>query len=100
MMHREFIEAARGLGVPTWGLIFFYIVPNTLGPIIVYTTLSIPAVMLQEAFLSFLGLGVQAPGASWGTLIAEGSQQLVVYPWLLIGPGLLMALTIFSLNFL
>ncbi len=97
---REYVEAARGLGVRTPRLLARHIVPNALGPIIVYATLSVPAVMLQEAFLSFLGLGVQAPRASWGTLIAEGTQQIVVYPWILIGPGLVMSATIFSLNFL
>ena len=100
LRHREFVEAARGLGASTPRILFRHIVPNTLGPIIVYATLSIPAVMLQEAFLSFLGLGVQAPRASWGTLVAEGYKQIVVYPWILVGPGLVMALTIFALNFL
>ncbi len=100
LKHREFVEAARGLGVRTPRLLARHIVPNALGPIIVYATLSVPAVMLQEAFLSFLGLGVQAPRASWGTLIAEGAQQIVVYPWILVGPGLVMSLTIFALNFL
>jgi len=76
-----------------------HIVPNTLGPVVVYATLLVPSVMLYEAFLSFLGLGVQAPRASWGTLILEGSQQIVVYPWILAGPGAIMALTIFALNF-
>jgi oligopeptide transport system permease protein len=100
LKHREFVEAARGLGVRTPRLLARHIVPNALGPIIVYATLSVPAVMLQEAFLSFLGLGVQAPRASWGTLIAEGAQQIVVYPWILVGPGLVMSSTIFALNFL
>lgn len=100
LRHRDFVEAARGLGVSTGRILLRHIVPNTLGPIIVYTTLSIPGVMLQEAFLSFLGLGVQAPRASWGTLVSEGAKQLVVYPWILVGPGALMAVTIFALNFL
>jgi oligopeptide transport system permease protein len=100
LRHREFVEAARSLGVPTSKILFRHIVPNTLGPIIVYTTLTIPAVMLQEAFLSFLGLGVQAPMASWGTLIDEGAKTLIVYPWILIGPGIIMSVTIFALNFL
>ena len=97
---REFVEAARCLGAPTPRIIFRHIVPNTLGPVIVYTTLSVPSVMLTEAFLSFLGLGVQAPLASWGTLVSEGASQIVVYPWTLIGPGVVMSLTIFALNFL
>ncbi len=100
LKNREFVEAARALGAPTWRILFRHIVPNTLGPIIVYTTLAIPGVMLQEAFLSFLGLGVQAPTASWGTLVDEGAKQIVVYPWILIGPGVVMAVTIFALNFL
>jgi oligopeptide transport system permease protein len=100
LKNREFVEAARALGVPTGRILFKHIVPNTLGPIIVYTTLAIPGVMLQEAFLSFLGFGVQAPKASWGTLVDEGAKQIVVYPWILIGPGVVMAVTIFALNFL
>jgi oligopeptide transport system permease protein len=99
LRHREFVEAARGLGVSTPRILVRHILPNTLGPIVVYATLSIPGVMLSEAFLSFLGLGVQAPRASWGTLVAEGSQQMI-YPWLLVGPGVIMGLTIFALNFL
>jgi oligopeptide transport system permease protein len=100
LKNREFVEAARAMGVPTSRILFKHIIPNTLGPIIVYTTLAIPGVMLQEAFLSFLGLGVQAPNASWGTLVDEGAKQIVVYPWILIGPGAVMAVTIFALNFL
>src|SRR5690606_33324708 len=97
---REFVEAARCIGVPTHRIIFRHIVPNVLGPIIVYSTLSIPGVMLTEAFLSFLGIGVQAPRASWGTLVTEGATQIAVSPWVLVGPGLVMGLTIFALNFL
>lgn len=100
LRNREFVEAARCLGVPTRRILFRHIVPNTLGPIIVYSTLSIPSVMLTEAFLSFLGLGVQAPRASWGTLVTEGAGQIAVNPWVLIGPGLVMGVTIFALNFL
>ncbi len=98
--HREFIEAARCLGVSGPRIIFRHIVPNTLGPVIVYSTLSIPSVMLTEAFLSFLGIGVQAPQASWGTLVTEGVSQIAVSPWVLIGPGVIMGMTIFALNFL
>ena len=100
LKNQEFVEAARGLGAPTHRILFDHIVPNTLGPIIVYATLSIPGVMLTEAFLSFLGLGVRAPDASWGTLVSEGAKQILAYPWILIGPGVVMSVTIFVLNFL
>jgi oligopeptide transport system permease protein len=100
LRQQEFVEAARAIGAPPLRIIFRHIVPNTLGPVIVYSTLSLPSVMLTEAFLSFLGLGVQAPLASWGTLVTEGSTQVAVYPWTLVFPGFVMSLTIFSLNFL
>jgi oligopeptide transport system permease protein len=97
---REFVEAARSIGVSNTKIIFRHLIPNTLGPIIIYTTLTIPAVMLEEAFLSFIGLGVRPPKASWGTLLAEGANEMAVDPWLLIFPALMMSLTLFSLNFL
>ncbi|HEV3470008.1 MAG TPA: ABC transporter permease [Pyrinomonadaceae bacterium] len=100
LKNQEFVLAARATGVPTPKIIFRHLVPNALGPVIVYATLTIPSVMLQEAFLSFLGLGVQAPLASWGSLAAEGIQNIAVFPWQLIFPGVTMALTLFSLNFL
>ena len=100
LKNQEFVLAARATGVSTSRIIFRHLVPNTLGPVIVYATLTIPSVMLQEAFLSFLGLGVQAPLASWGSLAAEGIQNIAVFPWQLIFPGVTMALTLFSLNFL
>jgi oligopeptide transport system permease protein len=96
----EFIEAARSLGFGRRRIIFRHILPNILGPIIVYTTLTIPAVMLLEAFLSFLGLGVQPPMSSWGGLIKDGAEKMEEYSWLLIFPGTLFSLTLFSLNFL
>jgi oligopeptide transport system permease protein len=96
----EFIEAARALGLGNRRIIFRHLLPNALGPIIVYTTLTIPAVMLLEAFLSFLGLGVQPPMSSWGTLIKDGAEKMEEFPWLLIFPGTLFSLTLFSLNFL
>jgi oligopeptide transport system permease protein len=96
----EFIEAARSLGFGRRRIIFRHILPNILGPIIVYTTLTIPSVMLLEAFLSFLGLGVQPPMSSWGALIKDGAEKMEEYPWLLIYPGVLFSLTLFSLNFL
>ncbi len=96
----EFIEAARSLGLSTPRIIFRHMIPNILGPIIVYTTLTIPGVMLLEAFLSFLGLGVQPPMSSWGVLIKDGAERMEEYPWLLIFPGTIFSLTLFSLNFL
>jgi oligopeptide transport system permease protein len=100
LKNQEFVLAARATGVSTPRIIFRHVVPNTLGPVIVYATLTIPQVMLSEAFLSFLGFGVQPPLASWGSLAAEGIQNIAIFPWQLIFPGLTMALTLFSLNFL
>jgi oligopeptide transport system permease protein len=100
LKNQEFIVAARATGVSTTRIIFRHLVPNTLGPVIVYATLTVPTVMLSEAFLSFLGLGVRPPRVSWGSLAAEGAQSLSIYPWQLIFPGLTMALMLFSLNFL
>ena len=100
LKNQEFVLAAKATGVSTWGIVFRHLVPNTLGPVIVYATLTIPSVMLTEAFLSFLGLGVQAPYASWGSLALDGIKSIAIYPWLLIFPGVTMALTLFSMNFL
>ena len=100
LKNQEFVLAARATGVSTPRIIFRHVVPNTLGPVIVYATLTIPQVMLSEAFLSFLGFGVQPPLASWGSLAAEGIQNIAIFPWQLIFPGVTMALTLFSLNFL
>ena len=97
---QEFVLAARATGVSGARIIMRHLVPNTLGPVIVYATLTIPSVMLLESFLSFLGLGVQAPLASWGSLAADGIQNIAVFPWQLICPGITMAVTLFSLNFL
>ena len=96
----EYIEAARALGLKTNRIIFRHMIPNVLGPVIVYTTLTIPAVMLLEAFLSFLGLGVQPPMSSLGVLIKEGSEKMEEFPWMLVYPGMVFSLTLFSLNFL
>jgi oligopeptide transport system permease protein len=96
----EYIEAARSLGFGQTRIIFRHMIPNILAPIIVYTTLTIPAVMLLEAFLSFLGLGVQAPMSSWGVLIKDGAEKMEEFWWLLVFPGSVFSLTLFSLNFL
>jgi oligopeptide transport system permease protein len=100
LKNQEFVLAARATGVSTTRIIFRHIVPNTLGPVIVYATLTIPTVMLSEAFLSYLGFGVQPPLASWGSLASDGIQNIAIFPWQLIFPGLTMALTLFSLNVL
>src|SRR5262249_15051732 len=95
----EFVEAARALGAPARRILARHVLPNAAGPVIVYATLALPQVMLTEAFLSFLGLGVQAPLASWGTLVTEGSAHIVVYPWVRVCPGAAMAIAIAALNF-
>lgn len=100
LRQQEFVEAAVSLGLPPTTIIWRHLVPNALGPIIVYTTLTIPSVMLLEAFLSFLGLGVQPPQTSWGLLISYGAETMEEYPWLLIFPGMALTLTLFALNFL
>ncbi|MEP6912388.1 MAG: ABC transporter permease [bacterium] len=100
LKNQEFVLAAKATGVSAPRIILRHLVPNALGPVIVYATLTIPTVMLQEAFLSFLGLGVQAPRASWGSLAAEGIKDIAIFPWQLIFPGVTMALALFSLNFL
>jgi len=96
----EFVEAARASGVRHTGIILRHLVPNALGPIIVYTTLTIPRMMLEEAFLSYLGLGVQPPMASWGLLVSDGANAMTFFPHMLLFPGALLTLTLFALNFL
>ena len=97
---QEFVEAAHSLGLPRHTIIIRHIVPNAIGPIIVYATLTVPNVMLLEAFLSFLGLGIQPPQSSWGLLINYGVETMEEYPWLLVFPGLALTITLFALNFL
>lgn len=97
---QEFIEAALALGLSRRRIILRHMIPNVLGPVAVYTTLTIPAVMLLEAFLSFLGLGVQPPMSSWGTMIKDGAELMEEFPWLLMIPAAFFSLTLFSLNFL
>jgi oligopeptide transport system permease protein len=100
LKQQTFVEAARALGAADRSIVFRHIVPNTLGPVIVYTTLTVPAVILQEAFLSFLGLGVQPPAASWGTLVSNGAQVIALFPWLVLFPGAALSLTLLCFNFL
>jgi oligopeptide transport system permease protein len=100
LKHKEFVEAARAAGLSQGGIIRRHIVPNLLGPVVVYVTLTIPAVILAESFLSFLGLGVQPPMASLGTLIANGAQDMELAPWLLIFPSVVMVVTLMSFNFI
>src|SRR5207245_5064556 len=99
LKNQEFVLAARATGVSTLRIIFRHIVPNTLGPVIVYATLTIPSVMLTEAFLSFLCFGVHPPLASWGTLATDGIQNMAVFPWRLSFPGVPMAALLFFLRF-
>lgn len=93
-----FIEAARALGAKTPHLLWHHVLPNVMGPIIVYTTLAIPYIILAESFISFLGLGIAEPQTSWGVLVADGTQSMETSPWLLIFPGVCLALTIWSCN--
>ena len=97
---QEFILAAEAMGVSKPSIIYKHLIPNTIGPVIVYATLTVPQIMLLEAFLSFLGLGVQAPLSSWGLLIRDGAVSMEEYWWLLIFPSLAFSLTLFSLNFI
>ncbi len=100
LKNTEFVEAARALGYSDMRIIFVHLLPNMLGPIIVYASLTVPAVMMLEAVLSFLGLGVPPPMSSWGVLIKDGAEKIDVYPWLLIFPAIFFSLTLFSLNFI
>jgi oligopeptide transport system permease protein len=100
LKHQEFIDAAIGLGLRQHQIIIRHMLPNIIGPVIVYATLTIPAIMLLEAFLSYLGLGVQPPASSWGILIREGTESMETYPWLLVFPAVILSLTLFSLNFI
>ena len=100
LKHKEFVEAARAAGVGNLAIIRRHIIPNTLGPVIIYVTLTVPEVILIESFLSFLGLGVQEPYTSWGVLISEGAQRMETAPWMLAFPALFLALTLFCFNFI
>lgn len=98
--NQEYVEAARSLGLSHRRILFRHVVPNTVGTAIVYATLTIPSFILYEASLSYLGMGVEAPNSSWGILIKEGANFLETQPSLLIIPGIVFSLTLFSLNFL
>jgi oligopeptide transport system permease protein len=97
---QPYVKAARVMGFSPLRIVARHIVPNVIGPVVVYTTLTVPQVILLESFLSFLGLGVQSPKSSWGILIRNGAQVMESYPWLLIAPALCLSLTLFALNFL
>ncbi len=97
---KEFIEAARAAGVRPLAIVRRHVVPNLLGPVVVYVTLTVPHVILVESFLSFLGLGVQEPLTSWGVLVSEGAGQMESAPWMLIFPASFLAVTLFCFNFL
>ncbi|APG94671.1 ABC transporter permease [Sinorhizobium americanum] len=99
LKRREFVGAAQALGLTDWQIIRRHIIPNTIGPVIVFVTVVVPKVILLESFLSFLGLGVQAPLTSWGALISEGANNIQSAPWLLIFPAIFFVVTLFSLNF-
>jgi oligopeptide transport system permease protein len=96
----EFVLAARASGAGFWHILFKHMLPNVMGPVIIYSSLTVPGVMLLEATLSFLGLGIQPPDASWGVLISEGAASMAVYPWMLIGPSLFFSATLLALNLL
>ncbi len=100
LKNSEFVEAARSMGASTQRIIFRHLLPNTLGVIIVFSTLMMPSFIMNESFLSFLGLGVSAPDASWGTLVSEGVRAMESYAWQLLGPGIAMTIFLFCMNFL
>jgi oligopeptide transport system permease protein len=100
LKNSEFIQAARSMGATPWHIIVKHLIPNTAGIIIAYATLSLPGFIMSESFLSFLGLGVSAPLASWGSLISDGVQGMELYPWILIVPAVVMTIFLFAMNFL
>ena len=100
LKNTEFIEAARACGVGDWAIIRRHIVPNLLGVVIIYVTLTIPQVILLESFLSFLGLGVQEPMSSWGALVSDGAQDMESAPWTLIVPAVFLTVTLYCFNFI
>jgi oligopeptide transport system permease protein len=97
---REFVEAARAMGVPTRRIIFQHIVPNLLGVVVIYTTVTVPGVILTESVLSFLGLGLLEPMTSWGVLIHDGTSVMEVSPWILLFPSALLSATLYCFNYI
>ena len=97
---REYVEAARSIGVSTTRIITGHIVPNLLGIVVIYTTVTVPGVILTESVLSFLGLGIQEPMTSWGVLIQDGTKVMDVSPWILLFPGALLSITLYCFNFI
>ncbi len=97
---REFVEAARAIGVPKWRIITQHIVPNLLGVVVIYTTITVPGVIMTESVLSFLGLGIQEPMTSWGVLIHDGATVMEVSPWILLFPAALLSTTLYCFNFI
>ncbi|HOX32443.1 MAG TPA: ABC transporter permease [Spirochaetales bacterium] len=100
LKNAEFVEAARSMGASPGRIIFRHLTPNTLGVIVVFATLMVPSFIMNESFLSFLGLGVSAPLASWGSLVSEGANTMELYPWQLLAPAIAMTLFLFAMNFL
>lgn len=100
LKNSEFVEAAKSMGAGSGRIIFRHLLPNSLGIIIIYSTLQFPSFIMNESFLSFLGLGVSAPRASWGTLVSEGVQGMQLYPWRLLVPAIAMTVFLFAMNFL
>ena len=96
----EYVEAARAMGVSTTRIIFRHIVPNLLGVVVIYTTVTVPGVILTESVLSFLGLGIQEPMTSWGVLIQDGAKAMEVTPWILLFPAGLLSVTLYCFNFI
>ncbi|MFM9843304.1 MAG: ABC transporter permease subunit [Dongiaceae bacterium] len=100
LKRKEFVEAAHASGVSTFNIIRRHIVPNTIGPVIIYVTLTVPTVILTESFISFLGMGVQEPYSSWGVLVSEGARIMDFTPWALLGPCTFLSVTLLCLNYL
>jgi oligopeptide transport system permease protein len=100
LKRQDFVRAAQAMGAPTSQIVRRHIVPNLMGPVVVFATLTVPQVILFESFLSFLGLGVQEPMTSWGVLISEGAESMQSSPWMLLFPGVFLATTLFCLNFI